>query len=86
MGQPINQGSQGATEVWAYESGNGRVTTNATYNRFGASAVSVGRFYHINIVMSNGRVLAVNNTGPTGGGLTAGEQCAYAVENCTQPR
>jgi hypothetical protein len=33
-----------------------------------------------------GAVSAVNYQGPTGGLITAGEQCAYAVEPCVKPR
>jgi hypothetical protein len=40
---------------------------------------------NVNIVMTNGVVSEVNYTGPTGGLLTQGEQCAYAVQNCAQP-
>jgi hypothetical protein len=84
MGPPINRATEGATEVWAYNSGNGFTTTDASYGRFGGSAVSSSRFCNVNIVMSGGQVSAVNYTGPTGGLLTAGEQCAYAVERCTK--
>lgn len=35
------------------------------------------------VVMTNGSVSRVNYSGPTGGVLTKGEQCAYAVQNCT---
>jgi hypothetical protein len=33
--------------------------------------------------MVEGRVSRVNYVGPTGGLLTGGEQCAFAVQNCT---
>lgn len=36
----------------------------------------------VSIVMMNGTVSRVNYSGPTGGVLTKGEQCAYAVQNC----
>jgi hypothetical protein len=84
MGPPLNRATEGATEVWAYNSGNGFTATSASYNRFGGSAVSSSRFCNVNIVMTAGQVSAVNYTGPTGGLLTAGEQCAYAVERCTK--
>jgi hypothetical protein len=35
-------------------------------------------------VMNKGQVAAVNYAGPTGGLLTAGEQCAYAVDACVR--
>jgi hypothetical protein len=34
--------------------------------------------------MNKGQVAAVNYTGPTGGLLTAGEQCAYAIDACVR--
>jgi len=44
--------------------------------------VSSLRYRTVNVVMSGGRVSRVNYAGLTGGLLTAGEQCAYAVQNC----
>jgi hypothetical protein len=46
---------------------------SASFDRYGGTAVSSSRFYDVNIVMTSGRVAAVNYTGPTGGLLTAGE-------------
>jgi hypothetical protein len=86
MGPPINRATEGSTEVWAYNSSNGMTMTDASYGRFGGSAVSSSRFCNVNIVMTAGQVSAVNYTGPTGGLLTAGEQCAYAVERCAKPQ
>jgi hypothetical protein len=37
-------------------------------------------------VIQEGAVSQVNYTGPTGGILTAGEQCAFAVEACAKNR
>lgn len=104
MGPPVGKAGEGATEVWSYNSGDGRVTintfgtsnTNATVagDRYSAtgqastvsSAVGIGRqrYCTINVTMAEGRVSRVNYVGPTGGLLTAGEQCAFAVENCTR--
>jgi len=86
MGAPANKGAEGATEVWGYASGNGMTVATASYDRFGGTAVSSSRFCNINIVFAGGQVSAVNYTGPTGGLLTAGEQCAYAVNTCVRPR
>jgi hypothetical protein len=58
----------------------------ASYDRYGGTAVSSNRFCNVNIVFAGGQVSAVNYTGPTGGLLTAGEQCAYAVNACVKPR
>jgi len=38
------------------------------------------------MVFAGGAVSAVNYQGPTGGLITAGEQCAYAVDACVKPR
>ena len=46
--------------------------------------VSSRRYCTVNVVMSGGRVSRINYSGPTGGPLTAGEQCAFAVQNCTR--
>jgi hypothetical protein len=86
MGAPASKAAEGSTEVWGYASGNGMTVASASYDRYGGTAVSSSRFCNINIVMTSGRVTAVNYTGPTGGLLTAGEQCAYAVNACVKPR
>jgi outer membrane protein assembly factor BamE (lipoprotein component of BamABCDE complex) len=85
MGPPANKAAEGTTEVWGYTSGNGMTVTDASYGRFGGTAVSSSRFCNVNIVFSGGQVSAINYTGPTGGLLTAGEQCAYAVNSCVKP-
>jgi hypothetical protein len=46
--------------------------------------VSSRRFCTVDVVMTGGVVTRVNYTGPTGGLLTSGEQCAFAVQNCVQ--
>ncbi len=72
----------------------GGSTTNASVtggpNYASGSATTTGsgfgvatqRGCTVQVVMSEGRVSRVNYAGPTGGLLTKGEQCAYAVENC----
>jgi hypothetical protein len=86
MGAPANKATEGTTEVWSFNSGNGMTVVNASYNRYGGTAVGSSRFCNINIVFASGQVSAVNYTGPTGGLLTAGEQCAYAVDACVKRR
>jgi outer membrane protein assembly factor BamE (lipoprotein component of BamABCDE complex) len=86
MGPPASKAAEGATEVWGFASGNGMTFATASYDRYGGTAVSSNRFCNINIVFAGGQVSAVNYTGPTGGLLTAGEQCAYAVNSCVKPR
>lgn len=86
MGPPMNKAAEGATEVWSYESGNGMQIASVSGNRYSATAISSQRFCKINVVMNGGAVSAVNYSGPTGGLLSGGEQCAYAVQACTLPR
>jgi hypothetical protein len=86
MGAPASKAAEGTTEVWGYASGNGMTVASASYDRYGGTAVASSRFCNINIVMASARVTAVNYTGPTGGLLTAGEQCAYAVDACVMPK
>jgi hypothetical protein len=87
MRPPINRAAVGATEVWSYSSGNGRTDASifmAGGNGFvSGTGTSRSRFCNINVVMTNGAVSRVNYSGPTGGLLTQGEQCAFAVANCT---
>src|SRR5262249_22432466 len=88
MGPPANRMAEGGTEVWSYSSGDGTTISTASVSgdRWGASGVgfSSRRFCTVNIVMARGAVSAVNYVGPTGGLLTAGEQCAFAIQNCVQ--
>lgn len=63
-------------------SGN-QVYGNSSGSAFG-TAVSTRRFCTVNVVMSGGIVSAVNYQGPTGGLLSAGEQCAFAVDACVK--
>jgi hypothetical protein len=81
MGPAANKAIEGATEVWSYSSGDGRV--DAAYSR--GFATSAQRFCTVNVTMAAGRVSQINYVGPTGGLLTAGEQCAYAIQNCIRP-
>jgi len=68
MGAPAANASVGATEVWTYRSGD---------------AVAAGYNYcNINVAFAGGVVSQVNYTGETGGLISKGEQCAYAVEHC----
>jgi outer membrane protein assembly factor BamE (lipoprotein component of BamABCDE complex) len=88
MGPPANKAAEGGTEVWSYNSGNGQtsVSTFASGGRGYASGFGVAeqRFCTVNVTMNSSRVAAVNYVGPTGGLLTQGEQCAYALQNCVQ--
>jgi hypothetical protein len=92
MGPPASKATEGATEVWSYGSGDGTTISSAQATggtMFGrptvnAIGMSQQRFCTVNVIMTGGRVSRVNYSGPTGGLLTAGEQCAYAVANCAK--
>jgi hypothetical protein len=60
-----------------------QVYGSANSTGFG-TAISTRRFCTVNVVITSGLVSAVNYQGPTGGILTAGEQCAFAVEACVK--
>ncbi len=82
MGPPANQAAVGATEVWSYNSGNGRATAFVSGDQNFATAVSTRRFCTVNVTMTSGRVSSLSYIGPTGGLLSPNEQCAFAVANC----
>ncbi len=86
MGPPVSKATEGATEVWGYNSGDGTTVATASFDRYGGTSVASSRFCKINIVFTGGQVAVVNYTGPTGGLLTAGEQCAYAISPCVKQR
>jgi hypothetical protein len=86
MGPPASKATEGQTEVWAYSSGDGTTIASGSVSGGSFSAVSSSRFCRINLVLAGGAVSAVNYQGPTGGLITAGEQCAYAVDACVRPR
>ena len=82
MGPPVQNSAVGQTEVWTYLSGNG--ATNAVASRYAnvASISTSQRSCTVNVVMADGRVGRVNYSGPTGGLLSEGEQCAFVVRDC----
>jgi hypothetical protein len=86
MGPPASKATEGQTEVWSYNSGDGTTIASGSVSYGSYSGVSSRRFCQINVVMSGGSVSAVNYQGPTGGLISAGEQCAYAVDACVKPR
>ena len=89
MGAPARKESAGNTTVWTYYSGGASTSfSSGSANIQGktvtgsSSTVTRNRSCTINVVMKNEIVQRVNYSGRTGGLLTKGEQCAYAVENC----
>jgi hypothetical protein len=86
MGPPVSKATEGQTEVWSYNSGDGTVVASGSVSSGNFSGMSSSRFCRINLVFTGGGVSAVNYQGPTGGLITAGEQCAYAVDACINKR
>ena len=96
MGVPANKAAEGSTEVWSYNSGNGQVDgfgsssvsvsggRGYAYGSGFSSMTTQQRFCTVNVTMIGGRVERLNYVGPTGGLLTQGEQCAFAIQNCTK--
>jgi outer membrane protein assembly factor BamE (lipoprotein component of BamABCDE complex) len=96
MGVPAAKAVEGATEVWSYNSGNGQTvgfgsSSASVYGGRGyasgygfSSMVTQQRFCTVNVTMLNGRVDRINYVGPTGGLITQGEQCAFAIDNCVR--
>jgi hypothetical protein len=87
MGPPQNKAAEGATEVWSYKSGGETRSTSSTMNLGGALSIETDgatqqRYCIVNVAMANGNVSSVNYSGPNGDAFTAGEQCAYAIQNC----
>jgi hypothetical protein len=87
MGPPHNRSAVGGTEVWQYGSGDNSTTAVGNANAWGggmvtASVSTSSRYCMINIAMANHVVRSVNYSGPTGGLVTEGEQCAFAVKAC----
>lgn len=77
-----------------YAQTNGSISGERRGNQFSATGEatttslatvnSSRRYCTINVVMTDGRVARLNYAGPTGGILTGGEQCAFAIQNCVQ--
>ena len=89
MGAPAQKATEGKTEVWSYASGNGHTEedASATYSggvvgAISGQSVTTRRYCVVNVVLDDGRVRRVTYSGPTGGLLTDGEQCGFAVRNC----
>ena len=79
-----------ATVASANSSGNfeasryGNSISGTSTGTASGTAISTRRFCTVNVVISGGAVSAVNYQGPTGGLLTAGEQCAFVVDACVK--
>ena len=84
MGVPVQKSAEGSTEVWVYHAGDGSTTVTGTHAYGIATATASSKYCIINVVITGGNVSQVNYSGPTGGPITGGEQCAYAVQSCVR--
>lgn len=87
MGAASEIQKQGTTEAWKYYSGGDyRGSINAyTDNQYTFGTTTLNkRSCEINILFDNSSVTNVLYSGRTGGILSQGEQCAYAVSNCVK--
>jgi hypothetical protein len=82
-GQTNSFGAETVIATANASGGPGYASGTATGTGF-SSLVTTKRFCTVNVTMSAGRVSRVNYIGPTGGLLTQGEQCAFAIQNCVQ--
>jgi hypothetical protein len=89
MGSPVRTASADGVEVLTYESG-GELHSSSATTLTASSGMATGfssgsvalRSCEIDVVFGGGRVTRVNYKGRTGGLLTQGEQCAFAIANC----
>ncbi len=56
-------------------------SANGTSSEF---SIAQRRYCIVNVIISDATVSAVKYSGPTGGLVTEGEQCAYAVRACVR--
>jgi hypothetical protein len=84
IGPPARKAAEGQTEVWSYNSGDGTTIASGRF-RTEISPAFPRAALSDQCVISGGAVSAVN-PGPTGGLITGGGQCAYAVDACVKSR
>lgn len=80
----VQVGTLGHSMTNASASGNAGFASGAAFTASSGVGFASRRYCTVNVVMTDGRVSRVNYSGPTGGVLTAGEQCAFAVQNCAR--
>jgi outer membrane protein assembly factor BamE (lipoprotein component of BamABCDE complex) len=89
MGPPAQVAQFGGQEVWRYQSGGRTVSSGSAYQTGSpynpvivGGAQSEYRSCTIDLTWKNDKLANMVYRGNTGGALTAGEQCAYAVAAC----
>jgi hypothetical protein len=88
LGEPDKRVRIGSTDIWTYRNGEARIESPffAPVLSMSATAPAVlGQSCNVNVIMTNGAVSQVAYAGANGGLLPLGEQCIFAVTNCTTP-
>ena len=67
-----------------FASNTGGFGSMSSFGNVYGSSETEHRYCVVNVVMAGGKVSAVNYSGRTGGLISQGEQCAFAVQNCVQ--
>jgi hypothetical protein len=78
----VAQTSGSATGVYNGNAYSGTYVGSGSTTTFG-NAFSVNRYCVVDVVFAGDRVSTVNYLGRTGGLITQGEECAYAVRSCS---
>jgi hypothetical protein len=87
MGAPERTTTEGATETWAYLSGDGHTQAYVIPGSRSLSAhdaAAAQTLCTVQIVIKNGRVARLDYLGPDSGLLSPNAQCAFAVQNCAR--
>ena len=87
LGPPDRRARIGATDIWTYQSGSAGVDGLFLSPAFNGTASWFAHDPHcaVIVIMTNARVSQIAYSAPDGGLLPLGEQCSFAVENCTRP-
>jgi hypothetical protein len=87
MGEPAAKLVVGSTQIWTYSHGSVRVEGGPFSPGVNGLASFFGndRLCNVNVVLTNAAVSQINYTAPDGGPLRLGEQCIFAVRDCTEP-
>jgi hypothetical protein len=87
MGSPDGTRTEGATETWAYLSGDGHTDAYVIPGSRSLTAHDAQATQYlctVQVVMQGDRVARLDYLGPDSGLLSPNAQCAFAVQNCTR--
>jgi hypothetical protein len=87
MGSPDATRTEGATETWAYLSGDGHTqgyVIPGPRSLTAHDAQATQYLCTVQVVMQNGSVARLDYLGPDSGLFSPNAQCAFAVQNCAR--